>query len=38
MFKFVGGITIIVGIFWLGDTIGFDGVQNLVSNLKEVHP
>ena len=38
MFKFVGIVTFVVGIFWLGDTVGFDGVRDLMSNLDEVQP
>jgi len=33
MFRFIGIISVIVGIFWLGDSIGFDGVRAFFINL-----
>ena len=33
MFRFIGIISVIVGIFWLGDCIGFDGVKAFFANL-----
>lgn len=33
MFKFIGIISVIVGIFWLGDSIGFDGVKAFFASL-----